>query len=69
MSVDRPVETGGLEGGGTLGPLQIFAIADFLPIDNDSEKKKSIVKTYKPNKIPQALLVTLLLSTICNAYI
>ena len=68
MSVDRPVETGGLEGGGTLGPLQIFAIADFLPIDNDSEKKKSIVKTYKPNKIPQVLLVTLLLSTICNAY-
>ena len=68
MSVDRPVETGGLEGGGTWDPLQIFAIADFLPIDNDSEKKKSIVKTYKAIKFPRIILVTLLLSTICNAY-
>ena len=35
-------------GGGALAPPQIFAIVDLLPIDNDSKKKKNIVKTYKP---------------------
>ena len=29
-------------------PPQIFTIVDLLPNDNDSEKKKSIVETYKP---------------------
>ena len=67
MSVGRPVETGGLREG-DFSPPQIFVIVDILPIDNDSEKKKSIVKTYKAIKFPRIILVTLLLSTICNAY-
>ena len=29
-------------------PPQIFTIVDLLPNGNDSEKKKSIVETYKP---------------------
>ena len=37
---------------------QIFAIVDLLPIDNAGEKKKSIVKTYKPFQIPRILLAT-----------
>ena len=45
---------------------QIFSKVDFLPIDNDSEKKKE-KKKYKPLQIPHKLLVTLLLSTSCNA--
>ena len=41
---------------------QILAKLDFYPIDNNSEKKKG-AKKYKPYKIPQKLLVTLLLFT------
>ena len=39
-------------GGWGFIPPQIFAIVGLLPIDKDSEKKKSIVRTYKPLKIP-----------------
>ena len=48
----------GARGGGSwqalasLSPLQIFAIVDFLLMDNDSEKKKSVVKMYKSFEIP-----------------
>ena len=55
-------------GGAALAPPQIFAIVGLLPIDNDTEKKKSIVKPYKPLKIARIILVTLLLSATCNAY-
>ena len=52
-----------------LPPKKIFfAIVEFLPINNNREKKKSIVKTYKPFQNPRILLVTLLLFTTCNAY-
>ena len=51
--------------GRTAAP-QIFATVDLLLIDNDSEKKK-IAKKYKLVQIPRKLLVTLLLSTSCNA--
>ena len=44
-------------GGGGVAP-QIFAIFDILPIDNASEKKKSVVKTYKPFQSPRLLLAT-----------
>ena len=41
---------------------QILAKVDLYPIDNNSEKKKGATK-YKPYKIRQKLLVTLLLFT------
>ena len=58
-------------GGGAWGaapppPRQIFAKDDYLPIDNDSEKEKG-AKKYKPPPILWKPLVTLLLSTSCNA--
>ena len=59
----RPVETG--SAGGAAVP-QIFAKVDLLTIDNYSEKK-NIVKKHKPVPIPRKLLITLPLSTICNA--
>ena len=63
----RPVETEGGGGAGGLKPSYIFTIVDLLSNDNDGEKKKSIVETYKPFQIPPILLLTLLLSTTCNA--
>ena len=45
---------------------QIFAKVGLSPIDNDSEKKK-VAKKFEPLQIPQKLLVTLRLSTSCNA--
>ena len=71
VEVAWPIEPGwGGRGLAALVPplFQIFAVVDLLPIDNDSEKKKGIVKIYKPLQIPRTLLVTLLLSTTCNAY-
>ena len=62
----RPVETGGGTGWGGLQPSQIFAKVDLLTIDSYSEKK-NIVKKHKPVQIPRKLLITLPLSTICNA--
>ena len=66
--------------GGGYSPHQIFTEVDLLPIGNYSEMKKNSKKTQKnknktnkqTNKkklvqIPQKLLVTLLLSTSCNA--
>ena len=53
-------------GVGGAAPPQIFAKADLLPIDNDSEKKK-VAKKYIPYQIPRKLLITLLLSTSHNA--
>ena len=50
----RPVEAGAA--GGLYSP-QISSIVDLLPIDNYSEEKKDIVKTYKPFQIPRILLV------------
>ena len=52
-------------GEGAAAP-QIFVNVNLIPVDNDSEKKK-VAKKYKPFQIPQKLLVTLLLSTSCNA--
>ena len=52
-------------GGGAAAP-QIFAKADLLLIDNDSEKKKRATKC-KLIQIPRKRLVTLLLSASYNA--
>ena len=57
---------GVLGGGGGAAISQIFAKVDLLTIDNYSEKK-NIVKKHKPVPIPRKLLITLPLSTICNA--
>ena len=48
--------------GGALQSAQIFTKADFLLINNDSEKKKG-AKKHTTGQIPRKLLVTLLLST------
>ena len=43
-------------------PPQILAKLDLVPIDSNSKKKKG-AKKYKPYKIPQKVLITLLLFT------
>lgn len=58
--VEQPVETGGWGAG------EIFAKVDLLAIDSYSQKKK-IVNKCKPIQIPSKLLVTLPLSTSCDA--
>ena len=55
----------GTGGGGAAAP-PIFAKADLLLIDNDSEKKKIATKC-KLIQIPRKRLVTLLLSASYNA--
>ena len=56
-------EGGGVGGGCNLP--QIFAKTDFLPNENNSEKKR-VAKKYKPLQISRKLLVTLLWLTTCN---
>ena len=43
-------------------PPQILAKLDLVPVDSNSKKKKG-AKKYKPYKIPQKVLITLLLFT------
>ena len=43
-------------------PPQILAKLELVPIDSNSKKKKG-AKKYKPYKIPQKVLITLLLFT------
>ena len=43
-------------------PPQILAKLDLVPVDSNNKKKKG-AKKYKPYKIPQKVLITLLLFT------
>ena len=43
-------------------PPQILAKLDLVPVDSNSKNKKG-AKKYKPYKIPQKVLITLLLFT------
>ena len=63
LILTRPIETGGggWEACGEGGSIKV----DLLPIDNDSDKKKT-AKKCKLVKIPRKLLVTWLLSTSCS---
>ena len=69
MSAVTHIQTSRNRGGGGAGglhPPQVFAKADLLLIDNDSEKKKIATKC-KLIQIPRKRLVTLLLSASYNA--
>ena len=49
-------------GAGGPAPPQILAKLDLVPVDSNNKKKKG-AKKYKPYKIPQKVLITLLLFT------